>query len=164
MAGVFGLRGELKVDASRIGAKALVPGLDAVALLRDGSERRLRVAAVRAHQGRALVRFEGIDDPAAAAPLADATLEIARTGAQLRPGEYFADDLIGCALVDGDGSVLGDVRGVEQYPGQDVLVVGERGALVPLVGAFVHEVDVRARRIRVDLPPGLLDERDAELG
>lgn len=163
IAGVFGLRGELKVDASRIGADALVPGLEVWATLRDGAQRPLRVAAVREHQGRPLVRFEGIDDATAAQALTGATLSIARARAALGAGEYFDDDLVGCELVDRAGRALGEVCGVEHYPAQDVLLVGPRRTLVPLVAAFVVEIDVAAQRIVVDLPPGLLDDRDAEL-
>jgi ribosomal 30S subunit maturation factor RimM len=34
--------------------------------------------------------------------------------------------------------------------------------MVPLVRAFVKGIDVRARRISVELPPGLLDSQEAE--
>jgi 16S rRNA processing protein RimM len=59
---------------------------------------------------------------------------------------------------------LGEVVGVEHFPAQDVLLVGPRRAMVPLVRALIRAVDVDARRIVVDLPPGLLDDREAEEG
>jgi ribosomal 30S subunit maturation factor RimM len=34
--------------------------------------------------------------------------------------------------------------------------------MVPLVRAFVRGIDVGARRITVDLPPGLLDPSEAD--
>jgi 16S rRNA processing protein RimM len=122
------------------------------------------VRAVRRHQGRPLLSLDGVDDADAAAPLAGATLWIARDDVALGGDEYFDDDLVGCALVDADGSELAVVRAVEHYPAQDVLTValGARTAMVPLVRAFVKEIDVRAKRIRVDLPPGLLDAREAD--
>ena len=43
-----------------------------------------------------------------------------------------------------------------------MLLVGPRRAMVPLVRAFVREVAVDARRIVVDLPPGLLDPTQAD--
>ncbi len=53
---------------------------------------------------------------------------------------------------------------VAHYPAQDVLLVdvGARGAMVPLVSAFVRAIDVAAKRIVVDLPDGLLDAREAD--
>jgi 16S rRNA processing protein RimM len=162
VAGVFGLRGELKVDPSRIGDDALAVGLALDATLRDGSTRVLHVRALRRHKGRPLVTFEGIGDATAADGLVGATLQIDRAEVELGSGEYFDEDLVGCALVDEAGEALGDVVAVEHYPAQDFLVVGARRALVPLVRAFVRAVDVPARRIVVTLPPGLLDPAEAE--
>jgi 16S rRNA processing protein RimM len=169
VAGVFGLRGELKVAPSRIGEDALRDGMDVRAVLADGTVRALRVRALRRHQGRPLVSFEGVDDATAAQALAGAALFIDRGAVELARDEYFDDDLAGCALVDAHGTVLGDVVSVEHYPAQDVLTVAVRGAgegarraLVPLVRAFVKRVDVGANRITVELPPGLLDTGEAE--
>jgi 16S rRNA processing protein RimM len=165
--GVFGLRGELKVAASRIGEDALAPGLSLRATLADGSSRALRVRAMRSHQGRPLLSFEGVDDANAAAALVGATLAVERGAVELDEGEYFDDDLAGCVMVDPHGTELADVIAVEHYPAQDVLIVAPRGArerraMVPLVRAFVKAVDVQAKRIDVELPPGLLDSGEAE--
>jgi 16S rRNA processing protein RimM len=168
VAGVFGLRGELKVAPSRIGDDALAAGVALRATLSDGTVRALRVRAVRRHQGRPLVAFDGVDDADAAQALVGAALAIDRADVELDDGEYFDDDLVGCALVDANGAVLGDVVAVEHYPAQDVLIVAVRGAqrapraIVPMVRAFVKGVDVRARRISVELPPGLLDAAEAD--
>jgi 16S rRNA processing protein RimM len=162
IAGVFGLRGELKLDASRVGADALAPGIAVRASLRDGTTRTLRVTSLRTHQGRPLIAFEGISDASAAAELVGATLALDRADVALASGEYFDDDLVGCTLVAPSGAELGEVRAVEHYPAQDVLLVGPRRAMVPLVRAFVRGVDVAAKRITVELPPGLLDPSEAE--
>jgi 16S rRNA processing protein RimM len=167
VAGVFGLRGELKVAPSRIGDDALAVGVMLRATLADGSVRALRVRSLRLHQGRPLVAFDGIDDATAAQALVGAALAIDRDDVMLDAGEYFDDDLVGCVLVDADGATLAEVVAVEHYPAQDVLIValpsaGALRAMVPLVRAFVKGVDVRARRISVELPPGLLDARDAD--
>jgi 16S rRNA processing protein RimM len=159
---VFGLRGELKVDPSRIGDDALAVGLALDATLRDGTVRALRVRALRRHKGRPLVTFEGIDDATAAEALAGATLQLDRAEVSLASDEYFDEDLVGCTLVDEADTALGEVVAVEHHPAQDVLVVGARRALVPLVRAFVRGIDVPARRIVVALPPGLLDPAQAE--
>ncbi|MDB5071726.1 MAG: rRNA processing protein RimM [Candidatus Eremiobacteraeota bacterium] len=162
VAGVFGLRGELKVAASRIGDDALRAGMDVRAVLRDGTPRALRIRALRRHQGRPLIAFDGIDDADAAEALVGATLAIDRGAVDLAQDEYFDEDLVGCALVDANRAVLGEVVAVEHYPAQDVLLVGARRAMVPLVRAFVKHVDVRAKRILVELPAGLLDTSEAE--
>ncbi|MBV8643130.1 MAG: 16S rRNA processing protein RimM [Candidatus Eremiobacteraeota bacterium] len=162
MVGVFGLRGELKVAASRVGDDALANGIALRAQLPDGTSRALRVRALRRHKGRPLLAFDGVDDATAAELLVGATLFVARDDVALGTGEFFDDDLVGCALVDSQGTPLGEVVAVEHYPAQDVLLVGAARAMVPLVRAFVKRIDVRTKTIAVELPPGLLDGREAE--
>ncbi len=164
---MFGLRGELKIAASRIGVDVLEPGLSLRATLADGSSRDLRVRAMRLHQGRPLLSVDGVEDANAAEALVGAALAVDRAAVSLEEGEYFDDDLAGCVLVDAHGAELADVLAVEHYPAQDVLIVAPRSgrgarAMVPLVRAFVKEVDVREKRINVELPAGLLDSGEAE--
>jgi 16S rRNA processing protein RimM len=148
--GVFGLRGECKIEATRLGAAALAVGSLVRVRLADGSQRELRVRATRMHKGRPLAAFDGFDDVAAAAALVGATLALDRSDV--------------CALEDSAGAALGDVVAVEHYPAQDMLVIGPGRTLVPMVRAFVKSIDLGRRRISVDLPPGLLDEREADRG
>jgi 16S rRNA processing protein RimM len=162
--GVFGLRGECKIEATRIGADALAVGTRVRARLADGSACELRVRAARLHKGRPLAAFAGFEDATAAASLVGASLALERTDVVLAPGEFLDADLVGCGLVDPAGSELGRVVAVEHFPAQDMLVVGSARTLVPLVAAFVKSIDIAAKRISVDLPPGLLDDREAETG
>jgi 16S rRNA processing protein RimM len=74
-------------------------------------------------------------------------------------GEYLDVDLIGCAVVGTDGRQYGKVSRVEHYPASDMLIVGKH--MLPMVGAFIKSIDVAAKTITVDVPPGLLDD-DAE--
>lgn len=121
--------------------------------------------SLRRHQNRPLVAFDGIDDATGAQALAGATIWVARDAVALAADEFFDEDLVGCTLVDAHGRELATVRAVEHYPAQDMLVVA-RGAgataMVPMVRAFIRDVDVRAKRIVVDVPDGLLDARDAD--
>ncbi len=162
IAGVFGLRGELKLDASRVGDDAIRPGLAATLLLADGSTQAVTIDAVRRHKGRPVIRLAGIEDVTAAGAVVGAQVSIARSDAPLAPDEYFAADLIGCRLRDEAGVDRGIVVEVAQYPHQDVLVVGPARALVPLVRAFIAAVDVAKKEIRVTVPPGLLDPAAAD--
>jgi 16S rRNA processing protein RimM len=162
IAGVFGVRGELKLDASRVGDDAIRPGIAVSAHLADGSIRALTVSAVRRHQDRPLIRFAGVDDATAAEALIGAQLAIARADAPLGAGEYFDDDLIGCRILDEAGAERGVVTGVLHYPVQDMLVIGNSTTLLPLVRAFIAGVDIAAKTISVTVPPGLLDPERAD--
>ncbi len=151
----------MKVDPSRAAASAFTAGAVVGVRFRSGAEREARIRSVRAHRGRILVFFEDVDDATAAEAYVGAELALDASAVALDPNEYFDADLIGCTLVDEDGAELASVVGVEHYPGSDMLVVGARRTLIPLVQAFVARVDVAAKRITVTLPPGLLDEREA---
>ena len=159
---MFGLRGELKLAASRIGHDALQPGLSVTLRFPDGRRTAASIAGVRFHQGRPLIALTGIGDAAAAEACVRADVLIARDDAPLRAGEYFDADLIGCRVIDAAGVACGDVVDVAHYPSQDMLVVGAARALVPLVRAFIVRIDVERKEIHVDVPPGLLDPAGAD--
>jgi len=159
---VFGLRGELKLDASRVGDDALRAGLAGMLRLADGSVRAVTIAAVRRQKDRPLIRLTGVEDAAAAEALVGAQLTIDRDDAPLGEHEYFDEDLVGCRLVDEAGVERGLVVDVLHYPNQDLLVVGAARALLPLVAAFIANVDVTRKEILVSVPEGLLDPASAD--
>lgn len=98
---------------------------------------------------RPILRLDGVDDRAGAEALRGEDLFVLRTAAPaLEVGEYWAEDLQGCAVVTADGRSLGVVEGLRALPSCEVLEVGE--LLVPMVGDAVRVVDVAARRIVVD--------------
>jgi len=158
----FGVHGELACLPTRIGEDALRAGLRVRAEAHSGEGDDVTIAAIRHHHGRLLVALEGVATVEEARALTGRSLLIARDAVVLRDGEYLDDDLVGLRLEDEAGGALGVVSGVRHFPAQDCLVVGPGNAFVPLVRAFIREVDVAGGRIVVSLPPGLLDERLAE--
>lgn len=160
IAGLHGLRGELKCDPTGAGRAVFLPGahLDAG----DATPREtLTLRSVREHKGRLLVTFEGLNDATAAQRLIGGTLYAETSAIELDEGEHLDRDLVGCTLVDPRGKALGTVSAVEHYPANDMLVVG--GALVPMVKAFVASIDTREKIVRVhDLPAGLLNPAEAD--
>jgi 16S rRNA processing protein RimM len=103
---------------------------------------------------RPIVRLSGVADRDAADALRGEDLMVARGETpELGEGEWWAHELEGCAVVDGERAV-GEVRELRGLPSVDVLVVERDDGselLVPLVGDAVRSVDVGARRIDVDL-------------
>lgn len=72
---------------------------------------------------------------------------------ELGAGEFYAEELEGCAVHDGERRV-GIVRALLALPSCEVLEVAREDGgdlLVPLVSDAVREVDAAARRIEVDL-------------
>jgi 16S rRNA processing protein RimM len=103
---------------------------------------------------RIILRLEGFDDRDAAASLRGSELLVARAGAPaLEQDEWWAEDLEGCQVRDGEREV-GSVKRLLALPSCEVLEVARRGLpdlLVPLVGDAVRSVDAEQGVIEIDL-------------
>jgi 16S rRNA processing protein RimM len=102
---------------------------------------------------RPIVRLAGFDGREAAEALRGTDLLVPRSAAPpLDEDEWWATDLVGCRVVDGDRD-LGAVVRLIALPSCEALEVAGDGPefLVPLVRDAVRSVDVAARRIDVDL-------------
>jgi 16S rRNA processing protein RimM len=101
-----------------------------------------------------ILRVAGHEDRTAAEALRGKDVLVARTEApELGPDEWWADDLTGCQVRDGEREV-GVVRKLLELPSCEVLEVERSGGgelLVPLVSDAVREVDLDRRAIDIDL-------------
>ena len=154
------MTGELKCDPTAPGRDAIQAGSLLLMQRNDIGMTQVRVSGVRTHGKRLLVRLDGIKSRSQAESYAGATLHAPRNQITLDAGEYLAQDLAGCALYDVQGALIGRVDGVQHYPGTDMLACGEW--LIPMVSAFIKHIDLAQRSITVDLPPGLLNDGEAE--
>jgi 16S rRNA processing protein RimM len=117
--------------------------------------RRERVERRAGTAERPILRLAGHSGREAAEALRGATLAIpADRAPALEPGEFWAHELAGCAVWDGDRRV-GEVRRMVPLPSCEALEVeradGGGELLVPMVRDAVRSVDVAARRIDVDV-------------
>ena len=80
--------------------------------------------------------------------------------ASLHEGSYFTHEIIGCEVWSTDEVRIGIIEDVYKMPGQDLWSVRSESAahLIPAVREFIHEVDVKRRRIVVKLIDGLLEQ------
>jgi 16S rRNA processing protein RimM len=73
--------------------------------------------------------------------------------------EFLLADLIGLPVSNAAGETIGNVVGVPNYGGGDLLEIAPPGggatALLPFTKAFVPEVDIAGRRIVADPPDDL---------
>jgi 16S rRNA processing protein RimM len=159
IAGIFGIQGELKCDPTSAGRSLFSAGESLHARFPQGELREVRIASVREHKGRLLIRLEGVDSANDAEFFTGVTFFADASRITLDAGEYLDRDLVGCELVDLSGKALGKVERLEHYPASDMLIVN--GNMVPMVAAFVKAIDVASKRITVDLPAGLLDPENA---
>lgn len=122
-------------------------------------EERLTVTSARVQRGRPIVGFEGFATIEDVKRLSGAELRVPEDALQpLSEGSYYLHELIGCIVETLGGSLVGSVVRVEAGAGSLLVIEGTRGeVLIPLAADVCVEIDVRAKRIRVDPPEGLLD-------
>jgi 16S rRNA processing protein RimM len=155
-----GLRGHVAVSAETDFVDARFrPG--ETMWTRVGDEnRQLTIASARLQGGRPVVSFEGIETIDAVGALSGGELRVPEAAlVPLDSGSYYEHQLVGCAVATMHDVPVGMVTRVEGGPGGSRLVVSSaRGeVLIPFARAICVEVDVAARRIRVDPPEGLLE-------
>jgi len=118
------------------------------------------IAEVRLHQNFVLLSLQEIADMNAAEQLKNLYVEIPRQEVKPLPeGSYYLFELVGLAVYE-DEKLLGTLTNVLQTGSNDVYVVKtpeEKEIYLPALKSVVKEVDLKAGRINVIIPPGLLD-------
>ncbi len=121
----------------------------------------LRVVEAKEHGDGVVARAQEVADRDTAEALRGARLFVGRSSFPTAgTDEYYWVDLIGLAVVNREDQALGTVTGLLDTGAHSVLRVlpeGGRGEaderLIPFVAQYVDDVDLPARRIRVDWGP-----------
>ena len=131
-------------------------------LLSQDGTRRFELVSVRAGKKGLVARVAGIAGRSAAEALRGVQLFIEKDNLPLpEEGEWYYSDLIGLEAQLCDGTVLGAIVAVQDYGAGDLLEVRQasdgKTVMLPFTRDVVPEVDIKAGCVRVDPPPGLLD-------
>jgi 16S rRNA processing protein RimM len=121
-----------------------------------GNGERHQVEETWFHNGTLIFKFRGIDSISDAELLSGLEVRVPLSErAPLEAGEFFQSDLIGCEVIErGSGDRLGVVIDWDDSGGAGLLVL-EDHLLIPFARAICVEIDPAAKRIAVELPPGL---------
>lgn len=162
-----GIRGEVRVKPFTEDPMAIAE----YGALYTSDGRRFEILDHRFAKTVVVVRFRGINDRNAAEALKGLELFIDRSSLddeELEEGEYFHADLEGLEAWDAEGQFWGEVSGVLDFGGGDLLELREDGkkpVVIPFTLAAVPHVDLEAGRILVDpLAAGLIDTGEEEEG
>jgi 16S rRNA processing protein RimM len=120
-----------------------------------------RLERFRFHRGRLVLKLEGIDDRSSAEELRGSDVDVLLEDAVPLPdGEYYWQQIIGLAVEDTAGRVLGRVNEILRTGANDVYVVSTAGReiLLPAIKDVVRLIDLDGGRMVVDLPLGLAPE------
>jgi 16S rRNA processing protein RimM len=156
-----GVRGEVRVqprtdDPERFGWLERV-------YIGDAEPVAMTVERVRFHQDAVILKLGGCDSRDDAEGLRRQWILIpADEAVPLEEGELFLYQLVDMDVVTHEGEALGTVEEVLQTGANDVLIVRtadepSRQVLLPDIPDVVLKVDVKAGRIVVRIPPGLLE-------
>ncbi len=152
-----GLRGEVSLDVrTDLPQERFAVGTVLATVPADAGP--LTLTRTREQNGRWYVAFAEVDDRTAAEGLRGVEL-VVDVDASDEEDAWYPYELTGLRAELGDGTVVGEVVGLEHLPAQDALVVREPGGvrtLVPFVREIVPVVDVAGGRVVLAPPRGLL--------
>jgi len=160
VAAPYGVKGWVKVQPLTAAPEALL-GYPQWWVRRRGGEGAWQAHTLesgRQHGATLLAQLSGLPDREAAALLSGAEIGVPRSALPpVAEDEYYWADLVGLAVVNREGVVLGEVAAIEDYGAHPVLRVAklqEKGELlIPFVEAYVDRVDTAGRRVEVDWQP-----------
>lgn len=118
---------------------------------------RLSVKEAKEHSDTVVATAHGVDDRTAAEALRGSRIFVSRASFPTAgKDEYYWVDLIGLDVINREDVALGVVKELLSTGAQTVLVMeyqedgktAER--MIPFVSAYVDDVDLKSRRIRVD--------------
>jgi len=155
-----GLRGEVVADLLTDFPARFEDLEDVIGLSPSDVRSDLKIENFWFQKDRVVLKFHGVDTVEAADELRGIEVCIPESDAvDLEEGEFFDWQLTGCEVETVDGEKVGTVRELLRTGGTEVLVVenGNREYLIPFAEAICLEVDIGAKKIRIDPPDGLLE-------
>ena len=154
-----GLKGEVKVYPTTEDPRRFEE-LDTCFLLDKGNYRPLTIKSCRYFKNLVILGFEEIGDIDAAMPLKQKELYVDREHAiPLEEGEYYLADVIGSAVTDEEGNVLGTLEDYMETAAQLIYKIKTpegKEFLVPAVDEFILSVDAEAKKMVIRVIPGMI--------
>ncbi|MBS1805134.1 MAG: 16S rRNA processing protein RimM [Acidobacteria bacterium] len=133
----------------------------------SGNAREVTLKHHWMHKGGVVLHFAGVGSISAAEELTGFIVAIPRAQrTQLKEGDVYIGDLIGCTLLDVAGKeplTVGEIEDVDRSAGPVAMLVVKSSQrtkeeiLVPFAKAYLRRVDVDAKYVEMALPEGLVD-------
>jgi 16S rRNA processing protein RimM len=158
-----GRRGEVANEILSDIPGRFVVGMKLLALPRKpgGPRRELEVEDSWPHRGLLVLKFAGVDSISEAETLIGCELQVPRSQrSKLQDGWNYVSDLLGCSVLD-NGREIGHIADVTFGAGEAPLLIVRDAAAklveVPFAEAYLDDVDVERKQVRMKLPEGLLE-------
>ena len=147
----YGVRGWVKLRSHTDPPERLLEHRSLM-LGRDSVWQNYRIEASGRSGGALTVKLAGVEDRDQAQALRGAQICVPRSELPPRNDRDFnRADLIGCEVVNLEGTGLGRVQNFMETPAQVLMVVrGSKDILIPAVPQYLRRVDLQSRRVVVD--------------
>lgn len=150
--GIYGIKGWVKIESYTRPPENIF-SYQPWFIKQESDWREIRLLDSK-KSGKGLIGLlDQINDRDTARELIGADISIFRSQLQeLKPGEYYWNDLLGMQVIDQKNNNLGQLKEIAETGANDVLIVEGNGRhLIPLIwGRYVLEVDQENGNIRVD--------------
>lgn len=118
------------------------------------------IERIQLNGSKAILKFEDLDSLAEVDNLIGNDLYLPlEVLPELDPGQFYYHDVIGYMVSDEKEGDIGRISQVYEFPNQDLFGVdfGGKEVLIPINDETVLEADHEAKKVRVNLPDGLID-------
>ena len=156
--GVHGIKGNCKIRSYAESLSVFQSDSVVIVATSDGRQRPYEINWVKPHAKAALVSLKGVDTRNQAEALIGCELFIEKNRLpDPEEGSYYWFDLIGLDVFENDQKYLGRLESIIQTGSNDVYVVKKDNTevLIPALESVVQKIDLKNRRMQVDLPEGL---------
>jgi 16S rRNA processing protein RimM len=157
-----GRRGEVAAEIFSQIPDRFTAGMKLLALPRETEvqRRELEVQELWPHKGLLVFKFAGVDSISEAEMLVGCELQVPQSQRlELQAGWNYVSDLVGCSVMDG-GREIGRIEDIQFGAGEAPLLIvrgSSRVVEIPFAEAYLEGVDVERKKVRMNLPDGLLD-------
>jgi 16S rRNA processing protein RimM len=157
--GTHGIKGINKFRSYAESLEVFEPGSSILVRESSGRETSREINWVKHHSRTPLLSFKYINSRSQAEVLIGAALFLPKAALpQLENGSFYWCDLIGIAVYTTEDVYLGRIESIIETGSNDVYVVKnkKKEVLIPALESVVMNVDLKQKRMQVDLPEGLV--------
>lgn len=157
--GIHGVKGNTRLRSYAESLSVFKSGSSILIRDLDGRENHYEINWVKPHTGTPLLSLKGITNRDQAKALIGGELFIPQSELpELDEDTYYWHDLIGLEVYTQAEEYLGRIESIIETGSNDVYVVkkDDEEVLIPALESVVLEIDLQRKRMRIDLPEGLV--------
>ncbi|MGQ5207338.1 ribosome maturation factor RimM [Bacillus subtilis] len=159
-----GIKGEVRVISKTDFAEERYKPGNTLYLFMDGRNEPVEVTVNthRLHKQFHLLQFKERQNLNEVEELKNAIIKVPEEElGELNEGEFYFHEIIGCEVFTEEGELIGKVKEILTPGANDVWVIGRKGkkdALIPYIESVVKHIDVKEKKIEIELMEGLIDK------